>query len=148
MRQPKQIRTELVIQATPSKVWSILTDFESYASWNPFIKSISGKPHQGEKIVAHIVPPGQSGMTFQPRLLTVKTNQELRWLGHLFIPGLFDGEHIFELYENTDGTTTFVQRELFTGILVPLFKNMLDKNTYAGFTAMNQALKQRAEGII
>ena len=145
MRQPKEIRTELVIQATPATVWGILTDFERYSSWNPFIKSISGKAQQNERLIARIEPPGSSGMTFKPRLLVVKVNQELRWLGHLIMPGLFDGEHIFELYENTDGSTTFVQRELFTGILVPLFKNMLDQNTLAGFTAMNRALKERAE---
>jgi hypothetical protein len=77
--------------------------------------------------------------------LAVRANEELRWLGHLFIPGLFDGEHIFELYENTDGSTTFVQREKFTGLLVSLFEKMLDTNTLAGFEAMNKKLKALAE---
>ena len=33
----------------------------------------------------------------------------------------------------------------FSGILVPLFKGMLEKDTRPGFEALNAALKQRAE---
>ncbi len=145
-KEPKEIRTEIIIHATPAKVWAILTDFNQYPTWNPFIKSISGNLVTGEKIKARIEPPGSSGMTFTPKLLVVNPENELRWLGNLIIPGLFDGEHIFELYENTDGSTTFVQRERFTGILVPLFKKMLDVNTRQGFDAMNKKLKELAEG--
>lgn len=146
-RSPKEIRTELVIKASPSVVWSVLTDFPNYPSWNPFIKWIKGNAQQGAKITARIEPPNASGMTFKPTLLIVKKNQELRWLGHLFIPGLFDGEHIFELYENSDGTTTFVQREEFRGLLVGVFQKMLDTSTLQGFDAMNRKLKERAEAL-
>ena len=90
-------------------------------------------------------PPNGSAMTFKPTVLVADVNKEFRWLGHLMFPGIFDGEHIFELYENTDGTTTFVQREEFKGILVPLFSKMLDTKTVAGFEAMNKRLKQRVE---
>jgi hypothetical protein len=145
MKEPKQIRTEIVINATPQTVWNILVAFDRYPEWNPFIKSIHGKAEQGAKITARIEPPGASGMTFKPTLLSVVENHRLSWLGNLFIPGLFDGEHIFELYENTDGSTTFVQREIFKGILVPLFRKMLDTSTVEGFTLMNKKLKSLAE---
>lgn len=144
-KEPKQIRTEIVINASPQKVWQILTDFKAYKDWNPFIKTVDGVPTEGSRIKARIEPPGASGMNFTPKLLIVKKNEELRWLGHLLVPGLFDGEHIFELYENTDGSTTFVQREVFTGILVPLFSKMLDVNSVEGFRLMNQKLKELAE---
>jgi hypothetical protein len=145
MSQVKEIRTEIVINATPFRVWSVLSDLENYPTWNPFITSIKGNLIEGNTITARIQPPGSSGMTFKPRLLVVRRAQELRWLGHLFFPGLFDGEHIFELNENTDGSTTFVQREKFSGILVPLFKKMLDVNTVQGFELMNKKLKELAE---
>lgn len=144
-KSAKQIRTEIVIHASPEKVWRILTDFEKYPQWNPFIKSIEGDAVVGTKLRAHIQPPGASGMTFKPTVLASKPNEELRWLGHFLFKGLFDGEHIFELYENTDGSTTLVQRELFTGILVPLFSKMLDYNTLKGFEMMNAKLKRIAE---
>jgi hypothetical protein len=39
----------------------------------------------------------------------------------------------------------FVHGESFRGLLVPLLRKNLDGPTRAGFTAMNEALKQRAE---
>ena len=40
-----------------------------------------------------------------------------------------------------------VQREIFTGVLVPFFAHGLDTDTQRGFEEMNQALKVRAEQI-
>lgn len=143
----KEIRTEIIINATPDKVWAILTDFKNYPQWNPFIKSIEGQADVGNKITARIEPPNAKGMTFKPKVLVFATNKELRWLGHFLFAGLFDGEHKFELIDNGDGTTTFVQSEKFKGILTPFFKKMLDNNTKKGFEAMNQKLKELAEQI-
>lgn len=141
----KEIKTEILIHATPEKVWSILTDFENYPNWNPFIKSIKGDVHVGNKITARIEPPEAKGMTFKPKILTLETNKELTWLGHFVFTGLFDGEHKFELIDNGNGTTTFKQSEKFKGILLPLFNKLLDTNTKRGFEEMNRKLKELAE---
>ncbi|WP_430406731.1 SRPBCC family protein [Fluviicola sp.] len=105
----KEIKSEIVIQASPNRVWEILTAFEKYPSWNPFIKSIQGQVKVGEKMVVRLEPPGAKGMTFKPTVLVFEENKEFKWIGHLFITGLFDGEHRFELIDNGDGTTTFIQ---------------------------------------
>ncbi len=141
----KEIKTEILINATAEKVWSILTDFDKYPDWNPFIKSITGKVLVGNKITARLEPPEAKGMTFKPKVLIFEKNKEFRWIGHLMFPGLFDGEHKFELIDNGNGTTTFIQSEMFGGILVPLFKKMLDENTFNGFKLMNEKLKELAE---
>ncbi|MBK9737466.1 MAG: SRPBCC domain-containing protein [Saprospiraceae bacterium] len=141
----KEIRAEIVVNATPEKIWSILTNFDNYPNWNPFIKSIKGDVKIGNKITARIEPPEASGMTFKPKVLTFETNKEFSWLGHLLFKGLFDGAHKFELNDNGNGTTTFIQSEKFDGILLPLFKNMLENNTKRGFEAMNKKLKELAE---
>ena len=142
----KEISTEIRIHATPDKVWAILTNFENYPNWNPFIKSIKGEITVGKKIVARLEPPKARGMTFHPKVLVFDKEKEFQWIGHLFIPGLFDGEHRFELIDNGDSTTTFRQSEKFKGILVPLFKKMLENNTKSGFILMNEKLKELAEG--
>ncbi len=141
----KEIKTEILINASPSRVWSVLTNFQNYPQWNPFIKSITGEVGVGNKIIARIEPPEASGMTFKPKVLTFDANREFKWLGHLLVPGLFDGEHKFELIDNQNGTTTFIQSEKFKGILVPLFGKMLDINTVNGFKNMNLKLKELAE---
>lgn len=142
-----EIKTEVVINATPEQVWSILCQFEEYPNWNPFIKSIKGNVTVGEKIIVRIEPPEAKGMTFKPRVLTNVKNRELSWLGHLLLPGLFDGLHKFELVDNGNGTTTFIQSERFKGVLVPLFKKQLKNNTKNGFIEMNNKLKELAEDI-
>lgn len=141
----KELKTEIHIEATPEKVWEILTAFDRYPDWNPFIKSIQGEPRTGTKIRVQIAPPGAKGMTFKPLVLAFEQEKEFRWIGQLFFPGLFDGEHRFELIDNKNGTTTFIQAERFKGILVPLLKKMLDTSTLEGFRAMNQRLKEEAE---
>lgn len=141
----KEIKSEIIIQASPARVWEILSAFEKYSSWNPFIKSIQGQVKVGEKIVVRLEPPGAKGMTFKPRVLAFEQNKEFKWIGHLFFTGIFDGEHRFELIDNGDGTTTFIQAEKFKGVLVRMLSKMLDGSTLNGFRAMNEKLKEEAE---
>jgi hypothetical protein len=140
-----EIKTEIKINATPEEVWKILTDFNGYPNWNPFIKSIKGQVVIGEKITVRIEPPEAKGMTFKPKIVTFAKNIELSWLGHLLLPGLFDGKHKFELIDNGNGTTTFIQSEKIRGLLVPFFKKQLKTNTKNGFIEMNKKLKELAE---
>jgi hypothetical protein len=141
----KEVSTGININAPASKVWKILTNFGDYPEWNPFLRWLHGDVSAGKKIAVRITPPGANGMTFKPTVLKFVANKEFLWLGHLLFPGLFDGEHIFELIDNGNGTTTFVQRERFSGILIPLFNKKLDVNTREGFELMNQQLKKKAE---
>lgn len=141
----KEIKTEIVIQAAPERVWEVLTAFEKYPLWNPFIKSIQGQVKKGLKINVRLEQPGSKGMTFKPMVLEFEKNKEFKWIGHLLFPGLFDGEHCFELIDNRNGTTTFIQAERFKGLLVRLFSKMLDTNTIEGFQAMNRKLKEEVE---
>jgi hypothetical protein len=92
----------------------------------------------------HIAPPGKSGMRFNPAVLSVRPERELRWLGHLFVPGIFDGEHYFLLEPIGEDGTRFTQGEKFSGLLVGILSGMLS-STRAGFEAMNTALKLQAE---
>ncbi len=141
----KQLRTEISINAPPARVWHLLTDFASFPQWNPFIRRASGEPIKDAQLEVYLQPSGAKGMTFRPKVLKAEPNRELRWLGHFLIPGLFDGEHIFTIEPLEAGGVRFVQREIFTGLLVPLFARSLEKDTRRGFEEMNQALKLRAE---
>lgn len=141
----KNLHTEIEIKAPASKVWEILMDFEKYPEWNPFIKSIKGDPTEGGRLEISLQLPESKAMKFKPRVLASKANSEFRWLGHLIIPGLFDGEHKFRLKEKEGGTTKFVQCEDFKGFLLPLFWKKINTKTLQAFGQMNTALKERAE---
>jgi hypothetical protein len=141
----RELTTSVEIDATPARVWEILTDFASYPEWNPFITSASGRPERGADLEIRMQPPGGRGMTFRPRVLEAEPERELRWLGRLFLPGIFDGEHSLRIEPIEDERVRFVQSERFRGVLVPMLGSTLEK-TRRGFEAMNEALKRRAEG--
>jgi hypothetical protein len=86
-------------------------------------------------------------MTIKPVIKRVVLNRELRWLGHLTIAGLFDGEHTFEILMTDNPKVRFVQRETFRGLLVPVLWKLLKGPTKQGFKDMNAALKQRPETL-
>lgn len=138
----KHITTSIKIEATPQKVWKVLTDYEKYSEWNPFITSISGNVKRGNQITVNI-----QKMTFNPKVLIFKENSELKWLGHLWFKGLFDGEHRFYLTANENGTTTLEHSEKFSGILVRLFSKKIDTEIKRDFKLMNKKLKERVENF-
>jgi len=142
-----QLETKIDIEAPVERVWSLLANFSSYPRWNPFICSIEGNLTVGESLKVFIQPPGAKGMQFRPVVLAAEPNRELRWKGKLLLPGLFDGEHYFRLDAKPGGGVTFRHGEIFSGILVPIFRRSLDNDIKQGFMAMNEALKREVEKL-
>lgn len=140
-----ELHTDLEIDAAPRRVWEVLTDFAAYPEWNPFIRIVRGVPRVGERLEIGIQPTGARGMTFRPRVLVADAERELRWRGRLLLPGVFDGVHRFVIEPLGATKVLFQQSEEFSGILVPLFRTNLERDTRRGFEEMNLALKQRAE---
>ncbi len=142
-----EIHTQINIDAPPEAVWQVLTDFDGYAGWNPFITSSAGKPEVGEKLINRLEPPGGRAMTFKPEVTVVEAGKTLEWLGKLGFSGLFDGRHRFEIESSPSGTK-FTQAESFEGVLVRPMRSSLDTQTKSGFEAMNLALKAKVESLV
>ena len=140
----KRVQTEIIINTTREKIWNVLTDFEKYPDWNPFIRSIRGEKSVGGKLETTILPPNRKQMNFKPRILVFDANSELRWLGTAGIKGLFDGEHYFKITDSGNGSVKFEHGEIFSGILVGIMPKVL-VDTKLGFELMNEALKKECE---
>ncbi len=132
------------IDATPERVWEVLTDLAAYPAWNPFIVRAEGVVGPGRRLTLRMQPVGGRAMTLRPRLVEVAAGRELRWRGRLVLPGLMDAEHSFVLQPRGSGTR-LVQSETFRGVLVPFVAASLDRSTLPAFEAMNEALRKRAE---
>jgi hypothetical protein len=76
-------------------VWQVLTDFENYPAWNPFIKKMTGKPAKDAKLEVHMLDPHGGTIVLTPTVLVSEKYLELRWLGKLEGEREFNGEHIF-----------------------------------------------------
>ena len=139
----KEVKTEIVINASASKVWKILIDFPRYPEWNPFVREVKGKIAVGEKLKIYVKPKNGRGMHFDATLVSINPNKELRWTGRLFFPGILDGEHIFIIHPIGRDKIKFMHSERFTGLVSAL--GGLNKLTRSGLIDMNLALKPRAE---
>lgn len=140
----KEIKTEIEIQAPAEKVWSILTDFNHYHEWNPFIINSNGELKEGSKLI-NVMKNGEKTMTFKPKILKVVEYEYFDWLGSLFFKGIFDGHHYFRLESLVGGKVKLLHGEKFSGILSGPILKSIRETTESNFRAMNEALKERAE---
>lgn len=141
-----ELVTSIDVDAPPDVVWQVLTDFERYPEWNQHTR-ISGIPREGQRLSVAPGPEAGSMPTFTPTVIRAVPGQELRWLGHLWVRGLFDGEHRFVIEELDDGRSRLVQAERFTGVLVWPINFFFREDTERNFLAVNEALKRRAEQL-
>ena len=140
----RELTAEIIIQAPQTAVWQVLTDFAHYADWNPFIIASEGKAVVGTRLTNRM-RQGDKTFTFKPKVTQVEEAVYFEWLGHLGVPGLFDGRHYFRLEALTPETTKLIQGEYFGGLLSSIILKRIAENTHAGFVEMNRALKKRAE---
>lgn len=142
---PREVKTEIDINASATQVWKTITDFDAFSKWNPFIVEAHGEAKQGANV--KIVMRLHIGlkMPLSAAIIKFKPEGQLCWIGHLLVPGLVDGEHCLRIEPVTECRVTFVQHEIFTGALVPIFWPMLRRNANRGFEAMNRALKSLLE---
>lgn len=138
----KKLHTELEIPADRQDVWDVLVDVDSWEQWNPLLVHGKGIVATGEQLDITFALNAKR-TTMKPKLLNVHSPAELRWKGSLPIPGLFSGEHVFELQKIAEGRTRLVHYEQFTGLLVPFVWGSMRENLTIGFNRMNEALKDR-----
>ena len=139
------IRTTIDIGVMPERVWRILVDFARYPQWNVTFRFADGHMRVGERLDVKVLSGNLRETRVRPVLLRAEESRELRWRGSLLLPGILDGEHIFELVPSGEGGTRFNHSEIFSGILVSMLRRELDTNTRRAFESFNRALKRRAE---
>jgi hypothetical protein len=144
-----EMRWFVDIDATPERVWQVLTDVPAYPQWNPFITGIKGTSAVGGRMsvsLAHLnvlLRP-----TLRPRVLEVTRGRRLRFrlrLARLGTPGLLDTEHTLTITVHDDGRVRLWHQVHFRGLLVPVVTRSLNSENGPSFDAMNAALKERAE---
>lgn len=140
-----EIVTTVEIDAPPQQVWDVLTDFAAYGEWNP-VMEIGGTPTEGDRLDLVLTLPDRKPQPFRPKVLVADEPHELRWLGRLFVPGLYDGEHRFVLDPLDDGSRTqLTHGETFRGVLVGFINRRIGTDVRTAFETMNEALKRRVE---
>jgi len=130
------------INASPDKVWALLTDAASYPDWNRAVVSLRGRIGVGEKIrLVSVVDPKR---TFKLKVAELDRPHRMVWSSGMPL-GLFKGVRTYELTPAGDGGTEFSMAEEFSGPLAPMITKAIPDLTES-FQQWADGLKQAAEG--
>lgn len=141
----REITTEIEIAAPATKVWNLLTDFDHWKEWNPIVSQASGVAALGSKLsVTMRCENGKDGPKYTPIITIFDEPKSFRWRGKMMAEFLFTNDKIFELEETGSGTR-LIHKELFSGLVVPLFWGKLNEGVPSMLQSMNEALKAKAE---
>ncbi|MBL8080703.1 MAG: SRPBCC domain-containing protein [Anaerolineales bacterium] len=136
----KKYSASITINASPEKIWKILTDANGYPAWDSTMNRIEGKIALGETVKFFTKLSAQA---FPVKVTAFEPNQKLILTGGMPL-GLFKSERTHTLVPIKDVKTQFHTEEIFSGPLLPVFgKNIPDlTENFQGFVA---ALKNQAE---
>jgi uncharacterized protein YndB with AHSA1/START domain len=135
--------TEIIIEATPEQVWSVLTDTESYPNWNEIILKIDGKiEDKGEVDVLFKAGPKAKPQLFH-NLLYVEDGVEFYW-SQVQAMGIKD-KHCFRVEATDDGKTRFIQSDQALGGLTWMLGKVAAKTQLDVYPMFNRSLKAEVE---
>lgn len=140
------IKTEIEISAPPAKVWSIISDINNWQEWSPIIKESHGTASVGSELTITMIgkEKGKDGPKYNPIITELDEPSYLRWRAHMLTGFIFTNYKILELEETSSGTR-LTHKELFKGLLAPIFCGQMEKGVPPMLNSMNQALKELAE---
>lgn len=139
------IKASIDIQVPPEKVWEALMDFPRYSEWSKYLLSIEGRAVPGSYLYVTQIAENGSTREFKCMVLQATPPRSLRWMEHLWVPGLLDREHEFALEYQFGGHTRVRQAEECSGLLMLLFGRWVEQPVESDFAAFNRALKKRSE---
>ena len=142
----QEIKTDIEILAPPSKVWPILTDINKWQDWSPIIKESRGEASVGSELTIAMIgkEEGEDGPIYNPIITELNEPKQLRWRAHMLTDFIFTNYKVLELEETSSGTR-LIHKEMFKGLLAPIFCGQMEEGVPPMLNAMNRALKEIAE---
>ncbi|MEZ6000226.1 SRPBCC family protein [Hyphomonas sp.] len=140
----KSIRTSIEIDATPQRVFDVLSDFSKYPLWNPYHVRVVGDPVAGAPLEVRVSrPDGRIVDVPHVHVIRAEPGEALYWGGGP--EHIFNGEHRFDLAPLDGGTRTLVHHdEDFSGLFIG-FADLPVPVLTEGYEQMNEALKAWVE---
>ena len=141
----RELQAAIQISAPIDRVWQVLTDFNHWSEWNPMVNHVSGNASVNSRLdITMYGPDSKDAMKYQPTILESNPPKSLRWRATMISGILFTNDRVFELREK-NGETELVNREEFSGLMVPLFWGRMNQFVVPMLEKMNKALKNKIE---
>jgi hypothetical protein len=141
----KQFHATIEIDATPQRVWEVLTDFAAYPDWNRSSPGPAAPPAPASAYTCACSRPAAAASPSGPPCWRQTPVGGSAGSATLLLPGLFDGDHSFTIEPLGDRRVRVTQQEQFRGVLLPLAAKSLDRPHSPRTPTAEQPLKRRAE---
>lgn len=146
MALPLKIEHRIGVQAPPDLIWSFVSDVPGWPSWNPLYPRAAGEVQFGAQLTLDLAMPGEPVRTIRPTVQDWTPNEQIIWTGSLF-GGLVKTTRYIEIERLADASCIFSNGELYEGPLQRLIGRRRRRTIKAGFTALGEAVRDRAEAI-
>jgi phytanoyl-CoA hydroxylase len=142
---PMHVDTSIAINAPIDVVWSTLTSFADYGSWNPFMPSAVGGATAGSTLAVTTKPTGaEREMHYDVTVSVLDAPTLMVWDGGLPDRMEFSGSHRFELMAD-GGVTILRQHERFSGTKADAIMATMGENIATDFRRFNEALRDESQ---
>jgi hypothetical protein len=143
-----EVQAETDIAAPAAIVWDVLTKVAEYRTWSTMLNYHGGELRVGATIQLGLTPPNATGYNFAPQVITLEHERHFAWRAITLVRGVFDGEHHFEILPLDAAQSRLRNYERYSGLLSPIFQRLpMMRDASAGFEAMNQEIRARAEAL-
>ena len=135
---PVKCSKQIIINASPEKVWAVLTNINDWAVWQ---KDITKPKLNGPLQPNSTFDWKTGGAKIHSTIHTVEPFTKFGWTGKTF--GMY-AIHNWRLID-LNGKTSVVVDESMEGFLASLFKSSFNKNLEKGMLSWLELLKQQCE---
>lgn len=137
----KSVHHEILIDARPEQVWTVLLNTDTYDDWNPVMKVLEGEVKEGNRVKYRFTQDEENSSEIPSTVKKIIPNQLLNQGGGMPIVLTFDHKYILE---DTDQGTKLTIHEDYVGIYVNFWNPAPVGEAYGRLCA---AIKERVEGL-
>ena len=134
-------RASTQLDASSSQVWSVLSDFEAYPSWNPFTREVLCTGRVGEPVKMR-VQMGPILLRQSEILREITPPTRLVWAMDIGLDSLLAAERVQTLTPLESGGCLYATVDTIEGFLSPLVHLLLGRWIQEGFDGVVSALAE------
>ncbi len=135
---------EAVIDASPERVWAVLTDLQAYPDWNPFTRQVRTTLRPGDPVRMQVWMGRRVRLWQTETVRVVQPPERLVWALDIGADWL-----IWARREQTltvvEGGTLYRTVDEIGGLLAPLVNLLFGRSLDRGFRGVADGLRERLE---
>ena len=144
---PLIIEHSLEIAATAERVWSVITDLDSYPLWNPFVVACASTLAPGSPIAMRVRVFPFFAQPQREQIFEHVPGRRLRYGIPLRPFRALASSRSHEVEAIAPARTRYVSYFELSGWLAPIVSLLLGTRLARGFASMSNAIKDRAEAL-